>query len=134
MDIFRTSSWHLLDVTVESFFEWNVEKSGFRIDIPKIEGMNLADNLLAYIERKLFTLNTGHAITAYLGVIKNFPTIDKSIADFEVENIVRSAMQESGDGLIEKFSFDKDEHYKYIGKILNRFKNPYLNDDIKRVG
>lgn len=125
---------NMLDVTVEKFYEWNVEKDGFRGQIPAIVGMNLADNLLAYIERKLFTLNTGHAITSYLGVINGLPTIDKSIADADTENIVRSAMQESGNGLIDKFGFDKDTHYKYIEKIIARFKNPYLNDDVKRVG
>lgn len=125
---------NMLDVTVEKFYEWNVEKDGFRGQIPAIVGMNLADNLLAYIERKLFTLNTGHAITAYLGVINGLETIDKSIADSDTENLVRSAMQESGNGLIDKFGFDKDTHYKYIEKIIARFKNPYLNDDVKRVG
>ena len=46
--------------------------------------MNLADNLMAYIERKLFTLNTGHCITAYLGNYKGYKTIDESIADDEI--------------------------------------------------
>lgn len=125
---------NLLDVTVEAFYEWNVEKADFKGDIPQIGGMNLADNLISYIERKLFTLNTGHAITAYLGVYKGLDTIDQSIANPETESIVRAAMQESGNGLIDKFGFDKDAHYKYIEKILGRFKNPYLLDDVKRVG
>ena len=97
-----------IDVVVENYYEWNVEEASFKGAVPQIEGMNLADNLMAYIERKLFTLNTGHCITAYLGNYKGFKTIDESIADEEI--------------------------FKYIDKILNRFKNPYLVDDTARVG
>ena len=123
-----------LDVTVENFYEWNVEKQGFKGEIPTIVGMNLADNLMAYIERKLFTLNTGHAITAYIGYLKGYKTIEESIKDKFICDIVKSAMVESGEGLIKKYNFDSEVHYKYIDKILNRFKNPYLNDDVLRVG
>lgn len=124
----------MLDVTVEKYFEWNVNKNEFKGEIPQIYGMNLVDNLLAYIERKLFTLNTGHATTAYLGKLKGYHSIDESINDDEIENIVRNTMQESGMALINKFNFDKDEHFKYIEKIICRFKNPYLRDDVSRVG
>lgn len=72
---------------------------------PHIEGMNLADNLLAYIERKLFTLNTGHAITAYLGRMKGLATIDESIADPAIFAIVKEAMQQSGTGAGRKVRF-----------------------------
>ena len=66
-----------LDVTVEKFYEWNVEEAGFKGEIPTIEGMNLVGNLMAYVERKLFTLNTGHAITAYLGYLNGYKTVDQ---------------------------------------------------------
>ncbi len=36
--------------------------------------------------------------------------------------------------LVNKYGFDKDAHFKYIDKILNRCKNPYLVDDTARVG
>ena len=123
-----------IDVVVEAYYEWNVEQKAFVGGAPHIEGMNLADNLTAYIERKLFTLNTGHAITAYLGSLRGIPTIDKSIDDEQISTIVRGAMQESGLGLIHKFGFDHDAHFKYIEKIIGRFRNPYLNDDVTRVG
>ena len=123
-----------LDVTVENFYEWNVEVSKIKGEIPQIDGMNLVDDLIAYVERKLFTLNTGHAITAYLGYINGYKTVDESIKDGEIAAIVKAAMQESGQGLVRKHGLDLDAHYKYIDKILNRFKNPYLNDDVKRVG
>ena len=123
-----------IDVVVEAFYEWNVEEKSFVGEVPQIAGMNLADNLIAYIERKLFTLNTGHAITAYIGKLRGKATIDESIADEEIFTIVKSAMQESGLGLVAKYGFDKEAHFKYIEKIIGRFRNPYLKDDVTRVG
>lgn len=127
-------SENILDVVVERFYEWNVEEAEFKGEIPKIEGMNLADNLMAYIERKLFTLNTGHAITAYFGYIKGYKTIDESINDEKIYSFVKNAMTESGQGLVAKYGFDEEAHSKYIDKIIGRFKNPYLKDDVARVG
>ncbi|MDO5547120.1 MAG: mannitol-1-phosphate 5-dehydrogenase [Eubacteriales bacterium] len=127
-------SENFIDVVVENYYEWNVEKASFKGEIPQIAGMNLAENLMAYIERKLFTLNTGHAITAYLGTIKGYSTIDEAIADEKIYGIVHAAMTESGDGLIQKHGFDAEAHYHYIDKIIGRFKNPYLKDDVTRVG
>ena len=43
-------------------------------------------------------------------------------------------MTESGMGLVKKHGLDKEAHLKYIDKIINRFKNPYLKDDVVRVG
>lgn len=127
-------SENFIDVVVESYFEWDVERSGFRGEIPEIPGMSLVDDLMAYIERKLFTLNTGHCITAYLGKLRGLPTIDKAIADPDVFATVYAAMQESGAGLIKKHDFDAEKHVAYINKIIGRFKNPYLQDDVTRVG
>ncbi len=123
-----------IDVVVEKYCEWNVEKASIKGDIPEIPGMNLADNLMAYIQRKLFTLNTGHCITAYTGVIAGHKTIDQAIADTKIYGLVHAAMCQSGDGLIKKFDFNKEAHYNYIDKIISRFKNPYLQDDVTRVG
>ena len=122
-----------IDVVVEKFYEWNVERASIKGDL-QMEGMNLADNLIAYIERKLFTLNTGHAITAYLGKLKGLSTIADSIADEEIYTIVKAAMQESGEGLGAKYGFDHDAHFAYIDKIIGRFRNPHLQDDVTRVG
>lgn len=123
-----------IDVAVERFYEWNVEEKAFVGPAPKVDGMNMADNLLAYIERKLFTLNTGHAITAYLGKMKGCTTITDSIAVPEVYETVHAAMQQSGEALVKQFGFDHDAHFKYIEKIIGRFRNPYLQDDVNRVG
>ena len=77
-----------LDVTVENFYEWNVEEAKIKGEVPQIEGMNLVGDLIAYVERKLFTLNTGHAITAYLGSLAEYKTVDESIKDEKIATIV----------------------------------------------
>ncbi len=121
-------------VTVEEFSEWIVDQTQFKGEIPKIDGMELTDNLMAFVERKLFTLNTGHAVTAYLGKLKGRHLIREAIEDEAIKNDVRAVMQESGAVLIKRYGFKQEQHFAYIEKILKRFANPYLPDDVDRVG
>ncbi|ECN1048629.1 mannitol-1-phosphate 5-dehydrogenase [Salmonella enterica subsp. enterica serovar Enteritidis] len=128
-----------LEVTVETFSEWIVDKTQFKGALPNIPGMELTDNLMAFVERKLFTLNTGHAITAYLGKLAGHQTIRDAILDESIRAVVKGAMvkgamEESGAVLIKRYGFDADKHAAYIQKILGRFENPYLKDDVERVG
>lgn len=123
-----------LEVTVETFSEWIVDQTQFKGPLPDIKGMELTDNLMAFVERKLFTLNTGHAITAYLGQQAGHATIRDAILDPEVREVVKGAMEESGAVLIKRYGFDAEKHAAYIQKILSRFENPYLHDDVERVG
>ncbi|HCA7671921.1 mannitol-1-phosphate 5-dehydrogenase [Enterobacter hormaechei] len=123
-----------LEVTVETFSEWIVDKTQFKGALPTIPGMELTDNLMAFVERKLFTLNTGHAITAYFGKLAGHQTIRDAILDENIRAVVKGAMEESGAVLIKRYGFDADKHAAYIQKILGRFENPYLKDDVERVG
>lgn len=121
-------------VTVEEFSEWIVDKTQFKGEIPTIQGMEQTDNLMAFVERKLFTLNTGHAVTAYYGKAKGYQFVKESIEDESVKAFVKAVMQESGAVLIKRYGFDPQAHAAYIEKILKRFANPYLVDDVDRVG
>ncbi|MRG86074.1 mannitol-1-phosphate 5-dehydrogenase [Salinibacillus xinjiangensis] len=120
-----------LDVLVEPYFEWVVETSE---DIPSIEGMTIVDELAPFIERKLFTVNTGHAVIAYFGYIAGKSTIDQTLADEEITSQVQETLKETGDYLIQQYGLNREEHLQYIEKIIGRFKNPYLNDGVTRVG
>jgi mannitol-1-phosphate/altronate dehydrogenase len=68
-------------VTVESFSEWIVDQTQFKGELPQVAGMEPTDNLMAFVERKLFTLNTGHIVTAYLGKLRGYRTIREAIED-----------------------------------------------------
>jgi mannitol-1-phosphate 5-dehydrogenase len=121
-------------VTVETFSEWIVDQTQFKGDIPDIPGMECTDNLMAFVERKLFTLNTGHLITAYLGVLAGHETIKESIEYYSIRSDLTATMNESGAVLIKRYGFDPEAHAAYIQKILGRFANPYLRDEVDRVG
>ncbi|PWI32413.1 mannitol-1-phosphate 5-dehydrogenase [Vibrio albus] len=123
-----------LAVTVETFSEWIVDETQFKGDIPDIPGMERTDNLMAFVERKLFTLNTGHCVTAYLGNLKGHKTVREAIEDDAIRSDVKKAMEESGEVLINRYGFEREKHAAYIEKILGRFANPYLVDEVDRVG
>ena len=123
-----------LEVKVEPFSEWIIDKTQFRGPNPNLEGVELTDNLLAYVERKIFTLNTGHCGTAYLGYLKGYEYIHQAIQDKEIADIIKKALLESGRYLIDYYGFDEEKHKEYIEKILTRFENEALQDSVVRVG
>lgn len=123
-----------LGVRVEPFSEWIIDRTQIKGDLPEISGLEQSDHLTAFVERKLFTLNTGHAMTAYLGYLSGHETIRQAILDPEIAKVVHCAMQESGAVLIKHYGFDPQQHALYIDKIINRFKNPWLQDEVTRVG
>ncbi|KAB7668826.1 mannitol-1-phosphate 5-dehydrogenase [Bacillus sp. B1-b2] len=124
----------ILDVLVEPFHEWVINETAIKGTKPVIEEAHFVENLEAYIERKLFTVNTGHAATAYLGNMKNYETISETIGHDEVKTKVLHVLQETGEVLINKYQFNREDHQKYIEKIIGRFANSYIVDDVKRVG
>ena len=122
---------HSLDVLVEPYYEWVVETTE---DLPEVSGMTIVDDLAPFIERKLFTVNTGHAVIAYYGYLAGKTTIDETLADPEIEREVRETLKETGAYLVKQYGLDEKAHLAYIDKNIERFKNAYLNDGVTRVG
>ena len=123
-----------LEVTVEPYYEWIIDRSAMLEGLPPIEGVQLVDSLEAFIERKLFTVNTGHCSIAYLGYLNGYSTTQEVMTDPQLSTYIKKVMQETGDMLVEKHDFDRKEQTQYINKTLKRFSNPYLTDDIVRIG
>lgn len=125
---------NLLDVKVEPFYEWVIEKNKIKGDLLNMEGVSYVDNLAPYIERKLFTLNTGHAATAYFGLKKGYDTVLEAITDKDIEDMVRGVLSETSLYITKQHGFSEDVHQAYVDKIIHRFKNPHISDDLLRVG
>ncbi len=120
-------------VKVEEYAEWDVDKKGMVGEIPEIKGMTIVENLNAYIERKLFTVNTGHASIAYLAYQKGYKDISTAMKDEEIVNAAREVWGETSELLIDKYGFDPALHKKYVETAEARFSNPHLSDEVTRV-
>ncbi|TKV56337.1 mannitol-1-phosphate 5-dehydrogenase [Nakamurella flava] len=123
-----------LDVTVETYFEWAIERGPFNGDEPQIPDATFVDDLAPYIERKLFTVNTGHAATAYFGFVRGITKLSDALDDPEVRTNVQGVLAETKALLVAKHEFTAQAQQAYIDKIITRFENPYLPDTVDRVG
>lgn len=123
-----------VDVTVEPFYEWAIERGPFGDTPPHIPGAHFVDDLTPYIERKLFTVNTGHAATAYFGAQAGVERISDALADPAIAAKVEAALQETSALLVRKHELDADVQGQYRDTILQRFRNPALPDTVWRVG
>jgi mannitol-1-phosphate 5-dehydrogenase len=123
-----------LDVTVETYFEWAIERPPFGGDEPSIPDATWVGDLAPYIERKLFTVNTGHAATAYHGFVRGIKKLSDALADDTVRAAVTGVLDETRQLLVAKHDFAAEAQQAYVDKILQRFANPYLPDTVDRVG
>jgi mannitol-1-phosphate 5-dehydrogenase len=123
-----------IDVTVETFYEWVVDRSPFAGDAPDIPGAHFVDSLGPYIERKLFTVNTGHATVAYFGFLEGATTISDAIAIPSVRAAAEAALAETSAALSAKHGLDEASLAEYRETILGRFANRHLVDEVARVG
>ncbi len=120
-------------VQVEPYAEWDANVTQAKGEPPQIEGLTWVENLEAYIERKLFTVNTGHASIAYLAYRKGIKDIYSAMQDKNIVDMARKVWQETGDLLVRKFGFDPKKHEEYVKTTEKRFRNPHLSDEVTRV-
>ncbi|WP_100810186.1 mannitol-1-phosphate 5-dehydrogenase [Microbacterium sp. BR1] len=123
-----------VDVTVEPFYEWAIERPPLGDDPPQIPGAHFVHDLTPYIERKLFTVNTGHATTAYYGAQAGVERISDALAIPEIADRVSATLEETSALLVAKHELDPGGLAEYRARILDRFRNPALPDTVRRVG
>jgi len=124
-----------LNVKIESFWEWCVELPPFKgVEEPKVKAIHYVADLEPYIERKLFTVNTGHATTAYFANLAGKAYIHEAMQDTAILEKVRAVLKETASLIVTKHKIPQAEQEEYVNKIIARFSNPDLKDAVTRVG
>jgi mannitol-1-phosphate 5-dehydrogenase len=127
-----------LVVFAESYNTLIVDKKGFKASIPDVKGLAPKTNIKAWVDRKAFIHNLGHAAAAYYGLYKHPEAtyMYEILDDPEVFGFTRKTMLQSAEML--QFAFPDDftmtELTDHIDDLLNRFRNRALQDTIFRVG
>ncbi len=115
-----------------------VDRNGFQGPIPKIPGLEPKSCMEAWVSRKLYVHNLGHAVLAYtsFAFFPEYRFIWEAVSNRTLETITRNAMWESGRALISEYpsEFDETSIKDHIADLLERFSNRALGDTIYRVG
>jgi mannitol-1-phosphate 5-dehydrogenase len=117
------------DAAGDVLFDTLQVKGDFEV-LPPFKGL---DNFPACIEEKLYILNCGHAVCAYLGYKRGYKYIHEAMADENINRAVVGAMLEAQRAL--QCKHGRTLHYGgLINEILASFSNAALMDTIARVG
>ena len=98
------------------------------------------DDLLPFEEAKLYGHNATHALAAYVGAIRGVERIADLAKYPDIFAFLRAAfIQESGEALVRKHAgkdalFTHDGYREYADDLLARMVNPFLYDNVARVG
>jgi mannitol-1-phosphate 5-dehydrogenase len=127
-----------LQVFAEPYDTLIVAKRGFKNPVPEVINLAPKENIKAWVDRKLFIHNLGHATAAYLGFQK-YPHaiyIYQVLADPEILETTRQTMLQSAEILMALYpgEFNPAQLTEHIDDLLYRFRNRALGDTIFRVG
>lgn len=127
-----------LQVFAEAYNDLILDKNGFRGSVPEVAGLCPKENIQAWVDRKAFIHNLGHATAAYTGNFY-FPDaiyIYEVLTDERVYCLVRRAMLQSAHVLLKLYpnDFTLTDLEIHIDDLLYRFQNKALKDTVFRVG
>lgn len=127
-----------LQVFAEPYNNLIVAKNGFKNPVPDVAFLSPKENIKAWVDRKLFIHNLGHATAAYLGHLLEPKAVYlyEVLENFEVLETTRNTMLQSANILMALYpgEFTRDQLILHIDDLLSRFKNKALGDTIFRVG
>lgn len=127
-----------LVVFAEPYNTLILDAKGFKSPIPEIKGLAPKSNIKAWVDRKAFIHNLGHATAAYYGHSLHPDTVYlwEVLEDSEVLFFTRSVMLQSADILRAAYpdDFTAADLEAHIDDLIFRFRNKALRDTIFRVG
>jgi mannitol-1-phosphate 5-dehydrogenase len=117
----------------EDYASLPIDQSGLIRPLPPIAALRPVGDFGAYVERKLYMHNMGHAVSAYLGYRAGYRYVYEAMADTEIGESVEAAMRESAEALHRKNAMPRDELAAHAADLVRRFRNAALGDTVLRV-
>ncbi|MDD5687826.1 MAG: mannitol-1-phosphate 5-dehydrogenase [Elusimicrobia bacterium] len=128
----------ILQVFAEPYNTLILDKEGFKNPIPEVKGLAPKENIKAWVDRKSFIHNFGHAAVVYSGYLQNSKNVYlwEVLENKKMYDLVRKAMVLSAEILLKEYpdDFTMDDLTEHIDDLLHRFRNKALGDTVYRVG
>jgi mannitol-1-phosphate 5-dehydrogenase len=125
-------------VYAEAFNTLIVDEGGFRGKFPHIPGIEAKKNMKAWVDKKLYIHNMGHAVLSYtsFAMFPQYRFVWEAVSDPGLYKVTRGAMWEAGRALLGEYTdeFKRSDLENDIDDLLMRFGNRALGDTIYRAG
>lgn len=122
-------------IEVGDAFELPIEKN--KLEDPEskpIKGAEYVDDLVKFLQRKIYMVNCAHAVTSYFGFVKGYSTVQEGLADPQILEDVKKTVMESASALEKIYGFKHEDLVEYMNSmIVKRFTTPGVSDPITRV-
>jgi len=127
-----------LQIFAEAYNSLPVDAKAFKNPIPDVNGLAPKQNMKAWVDRKSFIHNLGHAAAAYFGFLEmpEEKLLWKVLAHKNIFEKTRKTMLQAARILVKKYpdEFTFNQLENHTDDLLNRFQNRALGDTIFRVG
>lgn len=125
-----------VEVWCEAYNRIIADHAGFVGPIPEVPGLDLKECFAAYVERKLYIHNLGHATCACHGHLHGHTFLWQAIADPAVAAETRTVMEATARALTLRYpgEFDAAGQQEHVNDLIRRFGNQALGDTVFRVG
>ncbi len=125
-----------LEVWGEAYNRIIADRDGFVGEVPQVEGLDLHSDFAAYVDRKLYIHNLGHAVCACEGFLRGHTFIWQAVSDPMVAAATRAAMESAATALAKRYAhvFTTADLQAHVADLLRRFGNRALGDTVFRVG
>ena len=123
-----------LAVQNNGYFEQAIDETRLTCPPPRLPRLRLCRDVTREETRKLFTLNMVHASACYMGLRLGLSTSYDAASSPAMRQMLTCALVEASFGLSRKFGFSDEEMADWRDRVMALLDNPYIRDDLPRLG
>ncbi|BBI33570.1 mannitol dehydrogenase family protein [Cohnella abietis] len=121
-----------LCVCVQDHWELPVDLDAVVGEPPEIEHVRYISQFGGFLERKIFTNNTGNATISYLGNLKKHLLVSDAANDADIEQLLDVVYGETGKALSAEYGIPLPEQIEFAHKAKKKYQDANIVDYVER--
>lgn len=121
-----------LIVNVQDFWEFPVDASRIKGELPPILGLKLIPEFTGFLERKFYTYNAANGTTSFLGALLGYEKIADAAHDERILKILDGVYMETAQALSKKHHFPLEEQLAFTLTSKRKLQDYTIVDFIER--
>lgn len=121
-----------LIVPVQDFWELPVDAANILDPRPELQGLIYQDNFAGFLERKIYTYNTGNATIAYLGYLRKLYSLADAANDAFIVSVLDRVYASTNQALSRRHGCSLQEQAAFSEQAKRKYQDHAIIDDVRR--